>query len=134
MGNTKQRSWDPSRPLCACGKHPRIIKGYRPSGSARYAATCKPCLTHRRKTEGLRAHPTRLTQEERNRRIRVGLGVNVEAHRKHLKDICERCGFTPQHRCQMDVHHRDRNRKNNTESNCETLCANCHRMEHQLGH
>lgn len=37
------------------------------------------------------------------------------------KDHCERCGFIPEHRAQLDLHrHR--------EPDAETLCANCHRL------
>jgi len=31
---------------------------------------------------------------------------------------------------QLELHHRDRNRRNNRPENLETLCANCHRLEH----
>lgn len=42
--------------------------------------------------------------------------------------MCERCSITEvQYLC---VHHRDRNRKNNTPGNLETLCLNCHSDEH----
>lgn len=44
---------------------------------------------------------------------------------------CERCGFIPKDRCQLDIHHKDRNRKNNKIENLETICANCHRLEHK---
>jgi hypothetical protein len=43
---------------------------------------------------------------------------------------CERCGFNI---CQVvQVHHRDRDRKNNSLSNLELLCPNCHASEHYL--
>lgn len=49
---------------------------------------------------------------------------------QHLKgDQCERCGFLPEHPCQLDVHHRDGDHENNAPANLETLCANCHRLE-----
>lgn len=51
-------------------------------------------------------------------------------HRKYVGPSCERCGFHPKHPCQMDVHHKDGDHKNNDPSNLETLCANCHRLEH----
>lgn len=51
-------------------------------------------------------------------------------HRRFAKPGCERCGFIPRHMCQMDVHHKDRNHKNNNPDNLETLCALCHRLEH----
>lgn len=41
----------------------------------------------------------------------------------HVGDVCERCGFVPEHVCQLDVHkHREDLSKR------ETLCANCHRL------
>ena len=45
-------------------------------------------------------------------------------------ESCQRCGFVALHPAQLDVHHKDRDRTNNTPTNLETLCANCHRLEH----
>lgn len=42
---------------------------------------------------------------------------------------CERCGFIPEHRSQLDVDHIDGNSKNHERSNLQTLCANCHRLK-----
>jgi HNH endonuclease len=42
---------------------------------------------------------------------------------------CVRCGFVPEHWCQLDVDHIDGDHSNNSESNLQTLCANCHRMK-----
>ena len=47
---------------------------------------------------------------------------------QHKKPYCERCGFEAEHRCQLDVHHRDGDLENNAPDNLETLCANCHRL------
>ena len=49
------------------------------------------------------------------------------------KDFCERCDFKAEHSCQLDVHHRDGDKRNNQPSNLETLCANCHRLESFAG-
>jgi hypothetical protein len=59
-------------------------------------------------------------------------GPVVPLHRRALdrQSWCERCGFFPSHRSQMDVHHRDGNHGNNAPENLEVLCANCHRLEH----
>jgi len=43
---------------------------------------------------------------------------------------CERCGFTIHEILQ--VHHKDRDRKNNTLENLELICPNCHCTEHYL--
>jgi 5-methylcytosine-specific restriction endonuclease McrA len=54
------------------------------------------------------------------------------AHRRHLRDgdVCGRCGFVPVVLAQLDVHHRDGDHSNNAPENLETICANCHRLEH----
>ena len=47
----------------------------------------------------------------------------------HKKDYCERCGFIPEHDCQMTVDHIDGDKTNNEISNFMTLCANCHNLK-----
>ncbi len=42
---------------------------------------------------------------------------------------CERCGFSSDPAI-LHIHHKDRNRRNNAESNLEILCPNCHETEH----
>lgn len=46
--------------------------------------------------------------------------------RKHLKEYCAICGTTQN----LQVHHLDRNIKNNTEENLQTLCRSCHMRLH----
>ncbi len=53
-------------------------------------------------------------------------------YKKHRKDICEKCGFIPEHICQLDVDHIDGDNSNNDISNLQTLCANCHRLKTHL--
>ena len=45
--------------------------------------------------------------------------------------ICSRCGFS--NPAAIIVHHKERNRDNNDESNLEILCCNCHAIEHYGG-
>lgn len=52
-------------------------------------------------------------------------------YRSFKKEKCELCGFIPVDRCQLDVHHVDSDKDNNTEENLQTLCANCHRLVHK---
>jgi len=47
-------------------------------------------------------------------------------------EVCESCGFIPEHPCQLDVDHIDGNHSNNDQSNLQTLCANCHRLKTQI--
>jgi len=49
--------------------------------------------------------------------------------RRHLLERCERCGYDAVPEI-LGVHHKDRNRKNNTLENLEVLCPNCHSLEH----
>lgn len=58
-------------------------------------------------------------------------GLTKKPYQKKKKPHCERCGFIPKDKCQLDVHHIDRNNKNNNIENLLTLCANCHRLEHK---
>lgn len=55
--------------------------------------------------------------------------TGIKAYQLHKKDICEKCGFIPEHVCQLDVDHIDGNHKNDDPSNLQTLCANCHRLK-----
>lgn len=47
----------------------------------------------------------------------------------YKKDCCEKCGFIPEDRCQLDVDHIDGDHTNNALHNLQTLCANCHRLK-----
>lgn len=132
------------RPLCKyCQKN--VSKRKRSSAGTIYFAG--PCSTCRRKRNraGEYAYeapsfpisqlPDGPLKEERIRiRAILGKGGNKgqrqKTYRRHLKTVCEQCGFVPQDYCQLDAHHKDGNRQNNTAENIETLCANCHRLEH----
>lgn len=46
-----------------------------------------------------------------------------------LKPVCEQCGFVAEHRCQLDLDHKDGNALNHKQENLQTLCANCHRLK-----
>lgn len=49
---------------------------------------------------------------------------------KNKEIKCERCGYDE---CELalDVHHKDKDRKNNKINNLEILCCNCHAIEHR---
>lgn len=47
------------------------------------------------------------------------------------QQLCMRCGAQkPRHEGRHNVHHKDRNRANNTLENLEVLCVSCHAIEH----
>lgn len=46
--------------------------------------------------------------------------------------VCQRCGFVATDPVQIEVHHRDRNHRNNTPENLEWICCNCHALEHRV--
>lgn len=50
-------------------------------------------------------------------------------YRAYKKNHCEKCGFVAVHSAQLDVDHKDGNKKNTAVSNLQTLCANCHRLK-----
>lgn len=54
-----------------------------------------------------------------------------ELAKRYKKLICERCQYDKYPEI-LEVHHRDRNRKNNTIENLEILCPRCHCEEHFL--
>lgn len=44
------------------------------------------------------------------------------------KNKCEKCGFVPEDKCQLDLIYKDGNKKNKEKSNIKTYCANCSRL------
>ncbi|AGH57068.1 hypothetical protein VPMG_00085 [Vibrio phage VBP32] len=98
------------RPKCECGnlckKGGKSVEGFQ-----LYRSKCSPCLNKVEK----QGKATR-----NNRRY-----VNAQ----HKEECCSRCGFLPEHPCQLDVDHIDGNPNNYAEDNIQTLCANCHRLK-----
>lgn len=96
-----------------CGKHfKRRRFGKRLEDPTRFQNRIycsKSCSAHRRLNE---------TNKERSSYHRLA--------RKHLKECCEFCGSTEH----LDVHHLDKNIKNNLPSNLVTLCHSCHMKLH----
>lgn len=111
MGKWIYRKQEPPnvRGLCVkCGNNPQKSKG-----NGKYKPICSPC--DKRVNES----------KSRNKRIEKYKRPYIT----FKKNSCERCGFIPEHSCQLDVDHIDGNHKNNEESNLQTLCANCHRLK-----
>ena len=115
MGIWKYRKPEPSdvRGLC-------VICQIKPQKKAqnRYRAICSYCY---KKEHG--------KGDVKSQKKRHALKV-LRPYRQHLKSICEKCGFVPVKFCQLDIHHIDGDHKNNDIKNLQTLCSNCHRLEH----
>ena len=66
----------------------------------------------------------------KHRLLNVG---NMEGRKrfssKGLIKQCEKCGYDEEPRI-LGVHHKDKNRLNNDDSNLAVLCPNCHSLEH----
>ncbi len=60
-------------------------------------------------------------------KTRITHYMDKALHNKPPK--CERCGYD-EHIAAIVIHHKDRNRDNNSLSNLEVLCAICHAIEH----
>ena len=97
------------RPLCSkCNKSLVRKNGITKLGIQKWAKYCSYC------------HKAAYNQKH---------GTRYVGYRLHKKSLCERCGFIPEHPCQLDVDHIDGDRKNNHIDNLQTLCANCHRLK-----
>ena len=70
------------------------------------------------------------SQSKNKKRLKRSLDFfGKSPYKKYKKDKCEKCGFIPEHKCQLDVDHIDGNHNNNDLSNLQTLCSNCHRLK-----
>lgn len=107
------------RAICSvCGSVDLYVRsGFRPQ--------CKNV----RKTQNA-AYRKRVGPAKPNHRDTVRQYLKNRPYRAEMALLCERCLFVPEHVCQLDVHHKDENRGNNSPENLATLCANCHRLYH----
>jgi len=96
--------------------------------------TCNKCLIRLARKNGKSKQGFQKYSKEcvkchkRTYNLKMGNGRRY-GYNLHKKDICEICGFIPEHSCQLDVDHIDGDRSNDAESNLQTLCANCHRLK-----
>jgi len=93
-----------------CDKNKQMRKSeFSANGQEQYRGICQTCNDSRRD----------YSKREGSKYI----------YRQHKKCSCKKCGFIPEHQCQLDVDHIDGNHNNNEESNLQTLCSNCHRLK-----
>lgn len=56
-------------------------------------------------------------------------GAYIEANRSITKLCCAKCGATES----LEIHHKDKNPRHNTEDNLIVLCSKCHHLWHKAG-
>lgn len=109
------------RGICVtCKKNPQ--KKY--NGKESYLAECGNCNSKRYERSDAR--------KKRLKNDAIRAKIRKRPYRYAVGDKCEKCGFIPEHKCQLDVDHIDENHSNNDPSNFQTLCANCHRLKSYL--
>lgn len=108
------------RPLCTvCGKYMCRKQGERfglkADGTPYYHTSCSSCAKAKR---------------AENKPDEHFKGYRRKAfHAAGANPACAHCGFVPIHLCQLDVDHKDGDRKNDDICNLQILCANCHRLK-----
>lgn len=115
MAGWKYRKPEPSneRGLCVkCNKNPQKSRG-----NGKYRSLCSLCDKKEFSPQSRRKSSIKVVDRKRR------------PYRKHVKDKCQKCGFIPEHICQLDVDHIDGDHSNNDFGNLQTLCANCHRLK-----
>lgn len=110
MGKWKFRKPEPKNERGVCVKCEKNLQKKRAQG---FDALCSPCQNRMYQLKPL-SYYTNLSKRP---------------YRSSLKSSCEKCGFVPEHTCQLDVDHIDGNHSNNDLANLQTLCANCHRLK-----
>lgn len=72
--------------------------------------------------------------KEFSRNVRLGYTNISDAfyYAQYKKDCCDKCGFVPIDKCQLDVDHINGDHSDNRIENLQTLCANCHRLKTKL--
>lgn len=122
---------------------------YSPDGPAqKYCSNCGKTRKRTRDRERQRSYHLRQGRKvgvgkggnqgrgEEHHSFTTGIGTYKPKGRKKAEELghCERCNI----KLELDnpwkwvTHHRDHNRKNNSEDNLEILCKSCHQVEHQV--
>ncbi len=92
------------------------------TGVCRHCGSVRVVKKQGKREGGYRCHVAYQAKDRKSRRWKQN------RYTAHKKQTCERCGFVPEHPCQLDVHHKDGDHSNNDPANLQTLCANCHRL------
>jgi len=131
--------------FCCLSCSSKYSAGKRPKGQPNVeCALCKsPFYKTLARLKNSKSELYFCCREHKNQAQRIGgikeimpphYGVSLKSYRdiafRNLPHVCNRCGFFEYPILQ--VHHIDRDRKNNDLSNLEILCPNCHEVEHLL--
>ena len=122
MGTKTIRHQRP-RPKCSSDEclNSCTIKGTSTLGFKKYSKYCTKCSKH---NHNLGAEHVRCLARKHSQKY------NSSKYNKYIKgDSCEFCKFVAVVPGQMEVDHIDGNHSNNSHSNLQTLCANCHRLK-----
>lgn len=65
---------------------------------------------------------------ESHNRYKNGSGIYREEALKCHGEKCQKCGASDN----IEIHHKDKNRKNNNMENLQVLCRDCHHREHAI--
>lgn len=68
----------------------------------------------------------RCSQSCANSKLIINDDTYLWRARRHRKEACETCGTS----LRLNIHHKDRDRRNNDLVNLQTLCASCHLKLH----
>lgn len=101
-------------PCIVCGKP--ILAGL-------HKKTCSRACSNKNRT-GIKYNNNRPNDKVKSYQLLKGLLLSKRNNK------CERCGYSKSEILQ--IHHKDRNRQNNSLKNLELICPNCHCEEHYL--
>jgi 5-methylcytosine-specific restriction endonuclease McrA len=107
---------------------------YRKSEEPTVRGICVLCLKNVQKKTSRGKFQALCSSCDRKRfdvRVKPRKRKRFKVYAKFKEKVCSECGFIPKHSCQLDIHHKDGNHRNNDPNNLETLCANCHRLRHK---
>lgn len=88
---------------------------------------CQNCKISLSKSNGISKHGFKKWHKYCSSCARLAYDVNY-GFTNHKKNKCEKCGFLPEDKCQLDIIYKDGNKKNKEKSNIKTYCANCSRL------
>lgn len=108
------------RKCAVCEKTFRVKEHYNDTTSSRRKTCSHECFIK---------YMSKIQSEDSNSNWKGG---HSQSHYQRIcrsikKPVCEICGAT---RVRLDTHHKDGNKKNNSESNIQVLCVSCHSKLH----